>query len=1018
MKNWSKLSVYNVNAQKRYAAGFPLDKQGNPTAECLDGEWDFKFVKKVSQVPQGYEKVGAKTEGFTKIKVPSEWQIEGFDTPIYTNTVYPYALVQFNPLLIPTVKGYRNSAGCYVTTFNVKKTNERVFLRFDGINSCGDIYVNGSFVGYSEDTFSPQEYDVTALVKEGENKLAVTVYRYCTGSYLEDQDMWRLSGIFRSVWLIYKPQAMIEDMYLRSVLKNDYKDADFVADVRLRLAADYAGKDVKAIVTLSKDGKEVAKLISEAEAKAKKDKKYIKCEIKDLTAPLKEVALWSHEDPQLYDAEVTLTVDGEVTDTRKCKFGFREIRITPYADGKGPFILLNGKPLKIRGVNRHEFHPYHGHAVPRELIEADIKLCKQNNITAIRNSHYPNQDVFYELCDKYGVLVMAETNLESHGLAMFIPKGLKSWREQCVYRARNMVGRLRNHPCIISWSLGNEAGYGKNFRVMKEKILEMDRTRFIHYEPDSSAKTSDVLSEMYSKVEKMPVIGKNKTMRHCIALWSPSGTRYTPEMYRDLPFIECEYAHCMGNSLGNFSDYWDEFRKYDRLAGGFIWDFADQSIHRKTKDGKDKWCYGGDFGDSPNAGRFAFNGIVRADRSPNPALFEVKYQHRMVDFELDGSTLKAVNNFMFTPLDGFDCAVKYECEGKALGEEKIAVSGAPGSVTSYPLTFPAFPEKGEVVCNVKLTLGKDELYAPKGHVASYEQFVLREYDFSAPETKSGATVKAEGKKLLIAAGDTSYTLENGAVTSVKKNGAERLSAPIMPNFFRATIDNDALPQVPGFVADIFMGTNRYRKAIKTLKAAKVSHEAREGKVFVHIKWKMRTLKSLETTYIFDGEGGLDMTMKVTPRKSMERYGFSFRLTKGVDGMKFYGKGPHENYCDRATAAKLGLYEGKAEDFIHDYLYPQENGDHTGVRYAEIGADKGVKINAVGKAFELTVHPYTTMALHEAKHSCELERDDRLTVSIDGKQRGVGGDVPAMASTKPHYDILPKRTHTLHVRLTF
>ena len=1017
MKNWSKLSVYNINAEKRYAAGFPLDKDGNPTAECLDGEWDFKFVEKVSQIPQGYEKPGAKAEGFTKIKVPSEWQIEGYDKPIYTNFTYPYALVQFNPLLIPHVKGYRNSAGCYMTTFKVKKTNERVFLRFDGINSCGDIYVNGEFVGYSEDTFSPQEYDVSKYVKEGENKLAVTVYRYCTGSYLEDQDMWRLSGIFRSVYLIYKPQAMIEDFYVRSELKNDYKDATFLADVQTRISSEFADKKAEVKVALSYDGKQIA-LLSAGVEKSDKKKKYIKSKIKDLKSEVCGVNLWSHESPALYDVEVTLTLDGELVDTRRCKFGFREIRIVPYSDGKGPFILLNGKALKIRGVNRHEFHPYHGHAVPKELIEADIKLCKANNITAIRNSHYPNQDVFYELCDKYGVLVMAETNLESHGLAMFIPTGRKSWKDSCVYRARNMVGRLRNHACIISWSLGNEAGFGKNFKIMKEKILEMDKTRFIHYEPDPTGKVGDVLSEMYSHVEKMPVIGQNKPMRHCVALWSPLGSKYTPEMYRDLPFIQCESAHCMGSALGNLSDYWDAYRKYDRLAGGFIWDFADQSIHRKTKDGKDKWCYGGDFGDTPNAGRFAFNGIVRADRSPNPALYEVKYQHRMVDFEYGGGVMTVKNNFMFTALDSFKCLVQYECEGKKLGEEEIKVAGEAGSVTKYNLTLPAFPEKGEVVCNVKLMLGKDELYAPAGHVVSYEQFILREYDFTPEEGKGGAKLKEEGQKITVTAADVVYTLENGEITSVKKGGKERLTSPVKPDFFRATIDNDALPQVPGFVADIFMGKSRYRNAMKTLKAGKVRCEVREDKVYIHIKWKMRTLKSLETTYVFDGEGGLDMTMNVVPKKSMERYGFTFRLAKGVDGVKFYGKGPHENYCDRATAAKLGLYEGKAEDFIHDYLYPQENGDHTGVRYAEIGAGSGVSIKAVNAPFEMTVHPYTTMELFNAQHSCELGRDDRLTVNIDGKQRGVGGDTPAMACTKPHYDILPKKTHTLRVKLNF
>ena len=390
----------------------------------------------------------------------------------------------------------------------------------------------------------------------------------------------------------------------------------------------------------------------------------------------------------------------------------------------------------------------------------------------------------------------------------------------------------------------------------------------------------------------------------------------------------------------------------------------------------------------------------------------------MVDFEYSDGVMTVKNNYMFTPLDGFRCSVEYECEGEKLGEEQIAVSGEAGSVSKYNLNVPAFPEKGEVVCNVKLMLGKDELYAPAGHVVSYEQFILREYDFAPVEGKGGATVKSEGGRLVVTAADTVYTIERGEITSVKKGGKERLTSPIKPDFFRATIDNDALPQVPSIIADIFMGTSRYRNAIKTLKARKVNSEVRGDKVYVHIKWKMRTLKSLETTYIFDGEGGLDMSMAVTPRKSMERYGFTFRLGKGVDGVKFYGKGPHENYCDRATAAKLGLYEGKAEDFIHDYLYPQENGDHTGVRYAEIGGENGVKIQSVNAPFEMTVHPYTTMELHNAQHSCELGRDDRLTVNIDGKQRGVGGDTPAMACTKPHYDILPGQTHTLRVKLTF
>ena len=636
MNYWKQLQSYNIGAIKRYAAGFPYDEKGEITAECLDGEWDFKLVENPKLIPIDYEKVGSKLDGFGKIKVPSNWQIEGHSQPIYTNYIYPYALTQFNPLLIPHVKNRYNEVGLYVTEFEVTNLDKDVFIRFEGINSCGDIYVNGEFVGYSEDTFSPQEYNITEFVKEGTNKLAVSVYRYTTGSYLEDQDMWRISGIFRSVWIIRKPKLEISDYFTHSTIFNDYRSARFMTDITIE-SRDIMATNVKAIVKLSYQSQEVAVLESDLFSIAKNSDYTI-----SLQTDIEKVVLWSHEFPNLYDVEVTLVADDKVIDIRKSHYGFREIKIEPMINGKGPFIKLNGKIIKIFGVNRHEFHPDYGHAVPAELIENDIKLCKANNITSIRNSHYPNQDIFYELCDRYGILVMAETNLETHGLAMFLPKSSKKWVNQCIYRATNMVRRLRNHPCIISWSLGNEAGFGKDFFEMKKAVLELDKSRFIHYEPDQSGKVGDVLSEMYSKVEKMPIIGENQPMRHCAALWSPMGSKYTPDMYKDLPFIQCEYAHCMGNSLGNFSDYWDMFWKYDRLAGGYIWDFADQSI-RTTENGKDKWNYGGDFCDKPNAGRFAFNGIVRGDRSPNPALYEVKYQYQQVKFELNDNCLSILN---------------------------------------------------------------------------------------------------------------------------------------------------------------------------------------------------------------------------------------------------------------------------------------------------------------------------------------------------------------------------------------
>ncbi|MDE6189477.1 MAG: DUF4981 domain-containing protein, partial [Clostridia bacterium] len=981
----------------------------------LDGEWDFKLVNCPKEIPKGYELLEAELNGFSKIKVPSNWQIQGHGQPIYTNYTYPFALAQINFAQVPHVKERMNEVGCYVTEFEVKESEKNIFLKFDGINSCADIYVNGQFVGYSEDSFSPQEYDISKLVRVGKNKLAVSVYRYCTGSYLEDQDMWRISGIFRSVWLIYKPQIEIADYFTRSMLSEDYISAKFLTDVTVN-SKDAEANAARVEVELSYKGKTVALLNENLGALGKEESQTV-----SLSAEIENVELWSHEYPNLYDVEVRLYDGEKLLDTRRSHFGFREIKIEPMKEGKGPFIKLNGKVIKIYGVNRHEFHPDYGHAVPAELIEQDIKICKANNITSIRNSHYPNQDVFYELCDRYGILVMAETNLETHGLAMLLPKSSKKWKNQCVYRAVNMVRRLRNHSCIISWSLGNESGFGKDFYAMKDAVLELDKTRFIHYEPDQSGEVGDVLSEMYSKVEKMPIIGENKQMRHCVALWSPLGTKYTPQMYRDLPFIQCEYAHCMGNSLGNFSDYWDMFYKYDRLAGGYIWDFADQSI-RREENGKDKWCYGGDFGDKPNAGRFAFNGIVRADRSPNPALYEVKYQYQQFAFSLENNTLKILNRHLYTDLKEFDLIITVCAEGEELYSRKLNIACKPLESVELELIDKeiVYPDGKEVVCDVKIVTTKELQYAPIGHIVAYEQFIIKEFDFSLQKLEKGATFEQKANAYEIKSGQVVFTLSaDGYVTSAKRSGAELLTSVISPNFVRATIDNDALPQVPRIIANTIMGINRFRRASKTLKAKSVRVYEENGYVTAQIAWKMRYVKSLQTVYKFDGNGVIDVSMSLIPKgKDFERYGFTWRLAEGLDGIETYAKGPHENYCDRATAAKLGLWKGNAEDFIHDYLYPQENGNRTGVRYASIGGDNGIKLRAVDKAFEMTVHPYTCDTLHFTEHAHELEREDKLTVCVDGKQRGVGGDVPAMANTKPQYKILPGQEHKLRFTIKF
>jgi beta-galactosidase len=1004
---WNNINKYNVNSISRYASGFPYDNNNNCKTTLLNGEWKFKYCEDITKIIPNYFASDFNDRKFDRITVPSEWQFKGYDKPIYTNIAYPHALVSKNPLLVPYVKKHKNSAGLYITHFNVIDINNRIFLRFGGINSCGDIYVNGKFVGYSEDSFDFQEYDITDFVKEGQNKLAVTVYRYCTGSYLEDQDMWRLSGIFRDVTLIYKPIIQIADFFSKSEIFENFTRAKVIIDVKLEN------------IDKCKKPNLLVNLFDNEETIIYTQKFDVDKENMHLEGEVSQFELWSHEFPQLYTIELVLK-DGDIfEDRRKSNFGFRKVEIAPMNDGKGPFILLNGKPLKICGVNRHDFYPDCGHAVNREIIEKDILICLENNINAIRTSHYPNSPDFYDLCDKYGILVMCENNLETHGLSFMIPKGKKKWSKQCVYRALNMVNTYKNHPCIISWSLGNESGFGNAFFEMKEAIMQIDYTRFIHYEEDITGKCSDVFSEMYAPLEKMESLGQNLPVSHCKAtVFKPFGVKYKPNMYKDLPYIQCEYAHCMGNSLGNFSDYWDVFKKYDRLAGGFIWDFADQTIKYNNK-GVTEWRYGGDFGDKPNSGCFAFNGIVRGDRSPNPALFEVKKQYAKVDIKLDNNKLIFNNRFMFTNLQNYIAKVTFYSNGieNFIKEYKLPsiLAGESGSII---ISIPQYETSDDLSVLVEVILPEDMLALKKGHIISYEQFTINAAELKLKEIEGRVNFSETEWEINIYNNDSRAIIDktSGAVTSISKDGKEKLRSPILPNFYRASIDNDKLAQVDIPFVKKILGVYKFRDAMKNLTPKSVKTIQENGVVIVTINWEMKYLNKLVTVYKFGGEE-IDIRMTVNSIIPLIRYGFSFGMREDIDNMEFFAKGPFENYCDRATSAIAKIYKGNAEEFNHDYLCPQENGNHTQARFLDLGeGSNGIAILAEEKPFEFSVHPYTLSMLDEAKHLHELNKANYYTVYIDGKQRGVGGDLPAMACLKPQYKILPKQDHVLNFRI--
>ena len=1011
MNYWKNKHIYNVNGISRYAAGFPLNNIDEPQVLNLNGIWRFKWFNSVNDIPADFYKIDFDTTNFDAIDVPSNWQIKGYDTPIYTNIAYPHALVSKNLLSVPKVKSQKNSAAIYFRSFEVNEKDPELqyFIRFDGVNSAAEVYLNGSFVGYGEDSFDFQEYDVTPYIQSGKNFLTVLVYRYCTGSYLEDQDMWRISGIFRDVHLIKKPNIQIQDFFVRSYFSDEqYDNAKIVLSYEIGIK--HAQEDISNNVTMEIVIKDDDRILSHINHHVSKLMDSVEFEFLN-------PVLWSHENPYLYDICVILHKDGQEIDRRKCRFGFREIKIMPLIDGKGPYIKLNGKPVKFRGVNRHEFHPEYGHAVPKEKILEDLLICLRNNITAIRTCHYPNSRYFYELCDELGILVMCENNLETHGLSFMLPKNSRLWTEQCVYRVRNMVNTYKNHACIVSWSLGNESGFGNAFKEMKKAVLEIDETRFIHYEEDITGKVSDVLSEMYAPCEKMPLIGENKKIAHCrTTVFKPLGVIYKPETYRDLPYIQCEYAHCMGNSLGNFADYWRYFKQYDRLAGGFIWDFADQSI-KYDNNGVTEWRYGGDFGDKPNAGSFAFNGILRADRTPNPALYEVKKVYQMIEFSLDNGKLAVKNNFMFSNLENHMLNLTYFADGNKISEENYLMTNLkPGETVYYDVKVPEYEGEISVLCEVRLS--KETGVLPKDHLIAYEQFLLRQSELQLNKVKGNVTLDNNGSGITVIDGQVKIIINKstGSLDSISRNGIEILREPIMPSFCRPTIDNDRLAQVDIPLVKFLLGVNKYKNAQKRIRPKNISSKVVDGCAIIKINWACSLTKKLCTVYEI-GHNEISVKMSLKAKTNLARYGIKFALKDNVEKIGFYANGPHENYCDRNDSAILKVYEGKASDFNHEYLYPQENGNHTDARYLDLGKeDEGLLVLADGKPFEFSVQEYSFNDLENAKHLHELKKTGYYSVYIDGAQRGVGGDIPAMACLKPQYKLPKNRNYDLGIRI--
>ena len=1009
--HWNDASVIQINKQPGHCSYTPYASaqealEGTPSSllQSLDGEWQFHWSPNPGNKPQEFYSAEFDDAHWDGIPVPSNWQMQGYGMPIYTNINYPYSLNTKHP---PQVSEKDNPVGSYRRWFIIPDDWEgkRIFLHFDGVKSAFYVWVNGKFIGYSQGSMTPAEFDVTDYVHTGENLLAVEVYRWCDGSYLEDQDMWRLSGIYRSVRLIALPQAFVQDVFITSTLDEHCIDAELVFRAKLANMGETPVQDWQLSMTLLSPAGDIqheftARLpqIPSGEMRAITN-----------TAFIAEPLLWSPEKPHLYRALVRL-MDGQgaVQEVFTITHGFRKVEI------KDRQLRLNGKAILLKGVNRHEIDPVRGQAVTFEQTREDILIAKRNNINAIRTSHYPNAPFFYDLCDQYGILVMDEANLESHGLRKKLPASDPRWTQSCVERMQRMVERDKNHPCIIFWSLGNEAGYGDNFRRMKVAALEIDATRLIHYEGDHVLDISDVFSTMYSTPEFLRKAAAKKPVKVGFGEnglpWS--ATTILPSQYENKVKLLCEYAHAMGNSVGRLDEYMDLFQRHDFLIGGFIWDYIDQGLLRQDEEGNSYWAYGGDFGDQPNDRHFCINGLLRPDRTPNPALYEVKYQYRDIRVEALGAAageqyFMVHNQYLDTPLSVFDCTIQLLADGAVIQEKVFTLSVPPLSTGKLiPEELGVLPQEMSAGVlyhlNFCFSLKQETPWAPAGHIVSQEQFSWRA---PASDEVQPSHTPIEVSPLEIRFEDTDLVIANervevrfnaqGNLSAYRIDGTQWLMEPLRFNFWRALTDNDRSIASLEPWAERFLVPVHWCRAINRQKL----HDLRitpmkDGSAIINTFWRIpHAAGKAELHFHLLPSGEMTVQYSLKPRRKMLRLGVEMGLFKGLQQSRYFGHGPHENMSDRKDGSPVGIYESPVNMLKHDYVKPQFNGNRCGTEWVQFVDEtgSGLQFTVVEHPFNFSLWDYNAQTLEKARHINELTPAESYTFNLDYYQAGAHFD---------------------------
>lgn len=990
--DWENLNVLHKNrlparstffSYKSKQEALTYDRGDSQGFLLLNGNWKFHYANSPMESPSDFYQEDYSTDHWTDISVPSHWQLKGYGKPHYTNVQYPFPV---EPPYIPS----ENPTGSYSRTFYVTKEalQGKVHLMFEGVDSSFHVWVNGYFTGYSQGSRLQSEFDITHFVREGENRISVRVYQWAESSYIEDQDMWWLSGIFRDVYIFSKPDVHICDLFLNGTLEPGYQDGRL--DFEIALSGVYQDHSVE--IEIQQEGTVVA-LHKQGAAD----------ETVTGSIHLDQVKSWNAETPFLYDVVVTLlNPEGEVVEVIPHKCGFRTVEI------KGGQLLVNGVAIMFKGVNRHDAHPDYGRAVPLRSMIEDLVLMKQHNINAIRTAHYPNDPRFYDLCDQFGFYVIDEADLECHGLTKIgqphVLSNDPAWEHAYLDRMERLVERDKNHPSIIMWSLGNESGFGQNHVSMYEWAKRRDPSRLVHYEgetreilledhfiPTKDPVATDVHTSMYTPIEKLKVIG---------------GLTYLNK-----PHILCEYAHAMGNGPGGFKEYWETFYAYDRLQGGFVWEWVDHGLRQFTEEGKEYFAYGGDFGETPHDGNFVIDGLVRPDREPSPALAEFKKVIEPVvtsDFNDKENTILVQNRFDFSDLSTLQCEWFIEADGQILAGGMVDVPAIPANtakVVDLPIHLPTVVKVNtDYWLNLVWKTKEKTRWADSGHTVAWSQYELPISRFAQIESQYLGQLSVQDKtsitKIAGPAFELTFNKQNGRIEDFCFDGQPVMSKGPRLHFWRAPIDNDLLGSEEFNASSVTKRWKEYgvhaiqHRIIGT--DVTISEDLQSVVIQCEAKLAPPVLAwGFHVAYLYTIHANGRIVVEIKGVKTGEgpqylpRIGVEMVVEDTYDYVQWYGLGPNEAYSDSRQASKMSIWSSTVDHLHTPYVFPQENGNRHQTKWASFTEESGKGLFISGSTFDFTASYYTVEQLEAAKHTCDLFKQPYITLHVDQQQYGLG-----------------------------